>query len=244
MINKLQLQSIISNYLLGGLIESVKWVVEKNNLSVRTKTNNDNLVCELECSDFPLEDSEVAIYETSQLNRLINITSGELDLNLQKKHKLNTKLLIDDANYSLFYTLSEIMLIPKVETVIAVPYDVEIVLDNEKIGAIIKAKNAIPESNHLVIESKKNINGDKSIDFTFGDTDEHTNKINYNISEGIKIEKDIKLPFNNDLIKEILNANKDIDEGKMEISDKGIMKLTFKKDNIKSKYYVLRKVDF
>ena len=47
------------------------------------------------------------------------------------------------------------MLIPIVETVIAVPYDVEIILDNEKIGAIIKAKNAIPESNHLVIESKK-----------------------------------------------------------------------------------------
>ena len=44
MINKLQLQSIISKYHLGGLIESVKWVVEKNNLSVRTKTNNDNLV--------------------------------------------------------------------------------------------------------------------------------------------------------------------------------------------------------
>ena len=244
MINKLQLQSIISKYHLGGLIESVKWVVEKNNLSIRTKTNNDNLVCELECDDFPLEDSEVAIYETSQLNRLINITSGELDLNLQKKNSIFTKLLIDDASYSLFYTLSEIMLIPKTETVLSVPYEVEIILDNEKIGAIIKAKNAIPESNHLVIESKKDINGDKSIDFTFGDNDEYTNKINYNIPEGIKIEKDIKLPFNNDLIKEILNANKDIDEGKIEISDKGIMRLIFKKDNIKTKYYVLRKVDF
>ena len=244
MINKLQLQSIISKYHLGGLIESVKWTVKDNNLSIRTKTNNDNLVCELDCNEFPLEDSEIAIYETSQLNRLINITSGELDLNLQKKHKLNTKLLIDDANYSLFYTLSEIMLIPKVESVITVPYDVEISLDNEKIGAIIKAKNAIPESSHLVIESKKNINGDNSINFTFGDTDEYKNQINYNISEGIKIEDDVKLPFNNDLIKEILNANKNVDEGKMEISNKGIMKLTFKKDNIKSKYYVLRKVDF
>ena len=160
MINKLQLQSIISKYHLGGLIESVKWTVEDNNLSIRTKTNNNNLVCELECNDFPLENSEIAIYETSQLNRLINITSGELDLNLQKKNSINTKLLIDDSSYSLFYNLAEIMLIPKVEHVLTFPYGVEIILDNEKIGAIIKAKNAIPESNHLVIESKKNINAD------------------------------------------------------------------------------------
>ena len=101
MISKLQLQSLISKYHLGGLIESVKWAIQDNKLSIRATTVNQNVLCELECVDFPLENCGLAIYETSQLNRLINITSGDLDLNVQKIHQLPIKLLIDDLNYTM-----------------------------------------------------------------------------------------------------------------------------------------------
>mgnify|MGYP003346834739 FL=1 len=49
-----------------------------------------------------------------------------------------------------------------------------------------------------------------------------------------------EIPFPADVMTEILKANEEMNTGKIEVSEGGLMKLTFKEDSIKSVYYLVR----
>ena len=83
----------------------------------------------------------------------------------------------------------------------------------------------------------------KVVEFSFGDIGNYSNKIRYTIDEEVEIKQDIKLPFNSDSFKEILNSNKDLELGKISISEEGFMKLEFSTEDINSVYYMVRKED-
>jgi hypothetical protein len=70
----------------------------------------------------------------------------------------------------------------------------------------------------------------------------HNNKITYQVVGDIK-EQDMKLPFNSDMFKTILQANKDMDGGKLYLSTMGLMKLEFSNDGISSEYFMVRKAE-
>ena len=76
--------------------------------------------------------------------------------------------------------------------------------------------------------------------FTFGDEHGHNNKITYQLYGEIN-DSNIKLPFNSNIFKTILNINKDLDSGTLKISSKGLMKLEFTSNDTKCKYYLVRK---
>ena len=56
-------------------------------------------------------------------------------------------------------------------------------------------------------------------------------------------EQDMKLPFNSDTFKTILQANKDMEGGKLKLSSMGLMRLDFNLDDISSKYFMVRKAE-
>ena len=81
MIAKNTLQSIISKYYLGGKVESVKWVVENGNLSIDFMSPTKDMIGKLKAKNFPITtEGTLAIFNTSQLNRLLNVLSGDLML--------------------------------------------------------------------------------------------------------------------------------------------------------------------
>ena len=96
MINKADLVSIISKYYLNGMNEAVKWEIKDKKLTVRFTTSNETMLGTVTYEGVDLEDSDIGISNTSQLNKLIGITNGYLKLEYQKQHKLITKLIISD----------------------------------------------------------------------------------------------------------------------------------------------------
>ena len=78
MINKNDLQSTIGKYHLNGLVESVKWTIVDNALTIDFQSPYKDMIGRLNHTSFPLTDAEVAIYDTSKLNKLLSITSGEV----------------------------------------------------------------------------------------------------------------------------------------------------------------------
>jgi hypothetical protein len=76
--------------------------------------------------------------------------------------------------------------------------------------------------------------------FTFGDEQGHNNKITYQMYGKIKPEK-AEIPFNSDIFKNILQANKDLESGTLYLSYQGLMKLEFKSIDTTSEYYMVRK---
>ena len=190
------------------------------------------------------EDSELAIFDTAQLNKLISVTNGDLLLTLEKNHKVYSKLYIQDSSFNVAYNLADSLLIPKRGTInFPDNYDVTIGLNTEVVENLIKAKNALSGVSDMMITTIEDKDRGKIVEFSFGDTGNYSNKIRYSIDEEIEIKQDIKLPFNSDLFKEILNSNKDLESGKISISEEGFMKLEFSTEDINSVYYMVRKED-
>jgi hypothetical protein len=241
MINKLTVQSIIDKYYLGTN-ESVKWNIENNTLNIDFMTPTKDVIGNVTCNNFQLEDSKLAIYDTKKLNSLISICNGDLLLELEKNNAIYTKLKISDLNFNLNYALSDPLLINKVGEVNEAEWVVELNLTQEDVVNIIKAKSALAQIDNMLVTTTTNLDGENVVEFVFGDESGHNNKITYQVLGDIK-ETDIKLPFNSDTFKTILQANKDMDGGKLLLSSMGLIRLDFELDDISSKYYMVRKAE-
>ena len=241
MINKLTVQSIIDKYYLGTN-ESVKWVIENNSLSIDFMTPTKDVIGKVTCKDFELEDSNLAIYDTKKLNSLISICNGDLLLELEKRNAIYTKLKISDLNFNLNYALSDPLLIGKVGEVNEAEWVVKLDLTQEDVVNIIKAKSALAQIDNMLVTTTTNLDGENVVEFVFGDESGHNKKITYQVLGDVK-ETDLKLPFNSDTFKTILQANKDMDGGQLLLSSMGLMRLNFDLDNISSNYFMVRKAE-
>ena len=239
MINKITLQSIINKYYLGEN-ESVKWEIEDKTLTIKFMSANKEVIGSLTHTNFDLEDSDLAIFDTKKLQNLLNITTGDVLLELEKTHKIYTKLLISDQDFNLSYALADLLLISKVGTVTEPEWDVNINLEKEHVSNLVKAKSALAEIDNMVITTELDLNKELMCKFTFGDEHGHNNKITYQLYGDIN-DSNIELPFNSNLFKTILNVNKDLDSGMLRISSKGLMKLEFVAGNTFCSYYLVRK---
>ena len=75
------------------------------------------------------------------------------------------------------------------------------------------------------------------IEFIFGDNTGFSNKITYQINGNIT-KNDISIPFDSDVFKDILNANKDMDNGTLKLSEQGMLKLNFYSEEVNSEYFI------
>lgn len=241
MINKTVVQSIINKYYLG-LNESVKWVVNDNMLNIDFMTPTKDVIGSVTCNDFELENSQLAIYDTKKLSNLISICNGDLLLELEKTNKVFTKLNISDMNFNLTYALSDPLLISKVGTVNTPEWVVELDLTSEDIDNLIRAKSALSGIDNMLVTTTQDLDGEDVCEFVFGDESGHNNKITYQIQGDIK-QSDLKIPFNSDMFKTILQANKDMDGGTLYLSSMGLMRLEFQSENTTSEYFLVRKAE-
>jgi len=242
MINKNILQNVISKYYLGE-IERVKWEIQNNQLTVNFVTPSRMVLGSVKCNNFPLEDADLAIYHTKKLSNLISICNGGLLLELEKQKEMLLKLNISDLNFNLSYALSDPLLIKKAGKAKPVDgWDIELKITREEIGNLLKAKSALAEIDNMLITSTQDLDGIDVCEFVFGDEAGHNNKITYQLKGEIKKEN-IKIRYNSDMFKTILNANKDVDEGIFKISKEGLMYLAFQNEEIESEYYMVPQED-
>lgn len=243
MINKIKLQSIISKYYLNGLVEAVKWDVKDNKINIKFTSPTKEMIGEISCDNFDIQNSSVGISNTTQLLKLISTTQGDLMISYNKESKMFTKLIISDNQFTINYALADILTIPKTGAYIGPDeYDLETNLDVEIITALIKAKSALSESTIMVMKPTKSMDNDFELELIFGGDIEYANKISYLLTNfKQKDTPDFTLNFSSDLLKEILVANKDAEKAKMYVNLEGLLKLSFETENIKSTYYIVKK---
>jgi hypothetical protein len=244
MINKADLTSIISKYHLGGLNEAVKWDIQNNKLTIKFTSPDRSMIGVVTCDKFELEDSSIGISNTTQLNKLLNITNGYLKLEFIKHHKFITKLIISDNQFTANYALADTMIIPKAgEYKGDGIFNIEASLDNESINAIVKAKSALADTDTVVFKPFINTDNELQLEMLFGGNIEYSNKVSFYIPD-IKtnnLPKDFRAHYNSNLIKEIMYCNKDVAKGYMNINLDGVMNLVFENGGIKSEYYLVAK---
>jgi hypothetical protein len=242
MIDKLDLVSIISKYHLGGMIKAVRWNIKDNHLGIGFNSPSMEMIGNLEYKNFPLEDATIAISDTTQLSKLVGITNGYLNLEFVKQNKLPIQLVIADNQYTLNYALADLMLFAEAGQMKEEPeYDVIAELDNESITAIVKAKQALVDTNTVVLRSSPNDDGEDRLEMCFAGNIAFSNKVSFYLNEVEMKNQDLNENYDSNMIKEIMYANKDMAYGRMSVSAEGLMKLEFEDEKIKSTYYTVAK---
>ena len=232
MIAKSLLSSIISKYYLGTN-ESVKWVVNDNNLEINFISPSKDVIGHVICENFQLDNTVLPIYDTKKLNNLVSICQGDVLIEVEKINTVATKLNLSDMHFNLTYALSDMLLIPKVGSVNE---------PNEDVSQLIRAKSALSDVDNMVFKTTTDLDGNLVCEIVFGDGHGHSNKITYQLMGNVK-EGGISVPFDSGMFKTILSANKDMESGTLKLAKGGLLQLRFNTDEISSEYFMIRKAE-
>ena len=250
MIAKNTLQSIISKYYLGGKVESVKWVVEDKKLHIDFMAPTKDMIGRLSCDNFPIStDGTLAIFNTTQLNRLLNVLAGDLMLDTERTKAVLTKLIIQDSKASINYSLADPIMIQKAGEVDEnIDWKVQATLENEDFHTFVRAASSIQGNEIVTLAASKDSIDTPIINFVFGERMEFSNKVEFQVNAtfGDDVREDNKIPFNSEMLREIFNATKTSDECHLSFVDDGLLRLIFTSEDegINTTYFVVRKADY
>lgn len=238
--NKQTLTSAVDKYYLNGTVEAVKWVVKDKVATIDFITPMKNLVGKVISPNFDLEDSEVGIYNTSQFYKLVKIMNDTVVLKLNKSERgTPLELTLADNQYDLNYYLSDLNLIETVPTINEpADYDAELDIDSDFISKFTNAKKALGDVKQFTAKCEVS-DGTMELLITIGEGNGYANKIKFKTKCEALFGLD-EIPFPADVMMEVLKANEDATEGKLHISQEGLMKISFKEDGIDSTYYLVR----
>jgi len=235
------LDKIISKYYLSGLIESVKWTVENKQLTIKFVSPNKDLTGIISTSDFDIQDSEIAIFTTSKLIKLISVFKDDITLTLNGISGLYDKLIIKNKQIKSILSLADLILIKPVPQVNSFTFDIKIPLSRDFIELFNKGRSALRESEvftvGVVAEQDK-----YNLMFKIGDTSSYADNIEFSLP----LVNDNQLimfgfiPFSLEYFNSILQANKSAEFSFLEINSQGLIKLFFQEQNIESTYYMVR----
>ena len=233
-----KLNRFIQKYNLGGNVNSVKWESKGNKLVTKFVTPDKSLLGEVVVDKFGFEDAELGIYQTDQLQKLLNVLTDDINLSLKKVGDKAVSLKVSDNAISIDYVLSDLTIIPQPPNLKHIPdFGTQIKLDSNFINTFIKGKSALSDVDFFTIVNK---DGDLSIVIGYAST--NTNRVNIPVNS---ISNDItdSISFNANFFKEILVANKECTEAIFKISTEGLSKLEFKVDDYTSTYFLVASED-
>ena len=235
MISKKVISNIVSKYSLGNHIEQVKWVIEDKKLNINFINDSKNLVGFIKYNkDIGLKDGNYGIFNTSQLIKCLNILDGDILVEAN-----TSKLNLADTNYEIKFSLADPAVIPSVPSITnPSQFSVSFDINDEFITRFVKSKDALSELDTFTVETRDGFTGEELI-FTVGTN--ITNTIEFAVEAKINESFD-PVPFDSNLLKEILKANRDYDSGEIRISKNGLLDAHFNcGDDLNTGYYLVRK---
>ena len=238
MISKKVISDIVSKYSLGNNIEKVKWIITDEKLIIHFINDSKDLVGYVDYrKEIGLKPGDYGIFNTSQLIKCLNILDGDILVDAT-----TSKLNMADTNYDIKFNLADPAVIPNVPDVTSNSdeWSVSFSVNDEFITRFVKSKDALSELETFTIETRDGFHGEELV-FTVGTN--ITNTIEFTVEATIK-ESFGPIPFNSNLMKEILKANKDYHSGEIRINKKGLLDAHFHcGDDLYTGYYLVRLQD-
>jgi hypothetical protein len=163
----------------------------------------------------------------SAVDEKMDVTFGEVD---KKMYSINFK----DASTNVNYMLADLSVIRQVPNLKSLPdFDFKIELNKDFANNFKKAANALPESDNFGV----NCDGEET-KIIINHSSVNTNRIVFKTTPKESKQMDT-VCFSAKLFKEILNANADA-TGMLEVSSKGLAKVTFENAEYSSAYYLVK----
>ena len=238
MISKKVISDIVSKYSLGNSIEKVKWIITDEKFICHFINDSKNLVGYVDYrKEIGLKKGDYGIFNTSQLIKCLNILDGDILVDAT-----TSKLNMADTNYDIKFNLADPAVIPNVPDVSSDSDEWSVVFEanDEFITRFVKSKAALSELDTFTVETREGFNGEELV-FTVGTN--ITNTIEFTVDATIN-ESFEAVPFDSNLMKEILKANRDYHSGEIRINKKGLLDAHFHcGDDLYTGYYLVRLQD-
>ena len=236
MISKKVISDIVSKYSLGNNIEKVKWVVTDDKFTINFINDSKNLVGYVEYrKDIGLKPGDYGIFNTSQLIKCLNILDGDILVDAT-----TSKLNMADTNYDIKFNLADPAVIPNVPDINdSDDWSVSFDVSDEFITRFVKSKDALSDLDTVTVETRDGFNGEELV-FTVGTN--ITNTIEFTVENATINESFEAVPFDSNLLKEILKANRTYHSGEIRINKKGLLDAHLHHgDNLYTGYYLVRR---
>ena len=236
MISKKVISDIVSKYSLGNNIEKVKWVITDEKLQINFINDSKNLVGYVDYrKEIGLKKGDYGIFNTSQLIKCLNILDGDILVDAT-----NSKLNLADTNYDIKFNLADPAVIPNVPDINdSDDWSVSFSVSDEFITRFVKSKDALSELDTFTVETRDGFNGEELV-FTVGTN--ITNTIEFTVENATINESFEAVPFDSNLMKEILKANRDYHSGEIRINKKGLLDAHLHcGDDLYTGYYLVRR---
>ena len=231
---KSKLQNFISKYYLAGNAESVKLVVKNNKLSTKFITNDQTVIGDIELTDFQSPDVEFGVYTTGQLIKLLSALDDKIETTFSKMEDKVYSVTLDDSITKAIYMLSDLSVIPQAPNLKSLPsFDVKIDVTKEFTSKFIKAKNALPDADNFAVESDGT-----TTNIIINHSNVNTNQVKFKVDTKQTTNMS-PVCFSAKLFKEILTANSDC-TGILEISSKGLGRVTLSNKEFSTVYYLVK----
>jgi len=224
----------INRYFLAGNTDSAKLVVENKKLSTKFISADQNVIGEVVLNNFDATDAELGVYATSQLVKMLSAVDEKMEVSFGEVEKKIYSMNFKDSSTNLTYMLADLSVIRQVPNLKSLPdFDVKIELNKDFANNFKKAANALPESDNFGVTS----DGTET-KIIINHSSVNTNRIVFKAVPKEAVAMDT-VCFSAKLFKEILNANADA-TGMLEVSSKGLAKVTFSNADYSSSYYLVK----
>ena len=232
---KSKLERFISKYNIGGACESVKCVSNGTEMTVRSISDDKNVLAEVTSHDIGFPEGEFSIYETKKLRSLLGVLGEKLKVAANSSSNKVIGLNLSDSDTKVTFVLADESVIPKVPDLKKLPpVDIEIILDEKFVNTFAKAKGALSEVDTFTVTSDGT-----DTHIVIGYSTLNTNRVNIKVNTKSNAKID-PISFSANYFKEILMSNKEIKDGILKVSSKGISVAEFDGEGFTSKYYLVQ----
>ena len=219
----------LNRYSLGGNTDSAKLIVNDKTLSTKFISTDQNVIGEVTLNAFDLPNAELGVYQTAQLQKLLSAVDEQMDVNLN---------VVDGKTYSVNFkdkatSIADMAVIRQVPNLKTLPdFEVKIDLNKEFSSNFKKAVGAVDSENFGV---ECNL-GETKVIVNYSSV--NTNRVVFNATTTESADMQVTC-FSAKLLKEIINANSDA-VGTLEVSSKGLAKVSFTSTDYSSTYYLVK----
>ena len=234
--NKKRLNRFISKYYLNGTVNSVVLNSKSNSqqLSTRFISGDKSLLGELVMDKWSFEDSDIGIYNTEQLTKLLDVVDDDINITLTKSGEKSIALKISDSSSSVNYMLTDTSVINEPPTLKSIPeFELNIDVTPQFINKFIAGKGALGETDNFTV-----ITDGSNVKVVIGHSSVNTNRVTIPVTT-TKVGDIDNVSFNANIFKEVLSANKECESATLEISSQGLAKINFKVDDFTSTYWLV-----
>ena len=233
---KTELLNFIGRYHLAGATTSVKWVAGSGAIQTSFITDEQNFIGSV-TANLDLGTNELGVYATPQLVKMLSAVNEDLEVSVNKIAEKSVSIAVSDKDVNMTFMLADMSVIRQVPELKQLPdWSAEVVMDKDFVNRFIKAKNALPESENFGVQSK----GGK-VEFIVNYSSINTNRIKFEADDKSAAGKDMPVVcFSSNLFKEILQANRDADTGRLELSAAGLARVVFTGKTYTAIYYLVQ----